>query len=221
MKADLKARAQLHHFPRYYQCNQMLGKNRVFVFLSSAHVWLDRMYTLNWTHYLVDPRMCDRCLASQGTGCPVEMLYKNFSPTKAWDLTLIDRPGYVLRERLSLSPWLCMEGFQIERMSYDFLHNMYLGTGRDFFASGLKTLVEWGVYRDTGLTQLDDILCHIEHRIRAKCKERKLLSLVINRALSVFRFIPFGVSGLTKSILAPCFNQGFHCLQSPIFVAQP
>ena len=103
------------------------------------------------------------------------MNYRNFSETKAWDLTLIDHSGYLVRERLSLTPWLCMEGFRVESMSFDWMHNVYLGTGRDLFASGVRTLVERGVYSYTGLTDLDDILGHVEQRIHAKCKAHKIL----------------------------------------------
>ena len=121
------------------------------------------------------PRMCDRCLAGTGNACLKEMDYRNFGPSKSWDLTLIDHDGYLSREWL-VSPWLCMEGFQLETMSYDILHNVFLGTGRDLFASGVKTLVEKGVYDYTGLTGFDDILCHVEQRIFAKCKSHKFLS---------------------------------------------
>lgn len=63
-------------------------------------------------------------------------------------------------------------------MSFDLLHNIYLGTGRDLVASGMLTLIEQGVYDDTGLTELDDILCHIQQRIDAKCRAHKCLHTV-------------------------------------------
>ena len=40
----------------------------------------------------------------------------------------------------------------MESLSFDWMHNVYLGTGRDLFASGVRTLVERGVYSYTGLT---------------------------------------------------------------------
>lgn len=101
------------------------------------------------------------------------MDYRNFSPSKAWDLTVIDHKGYLSREHLSLTPWLSMPGFHLDTVSYDLLHNIYLGTGRDLFASGVKTLIERGVYDYTGLVEMDDILCHIQQRIHAKCKVHK------------------------------------------------
>lgn len=119
-------------------------------------------------------RICGRCLAATGVRCPKEMDYRNFSPSKAWDLTVMDHNGYLCREHWSLSPWLCMPGFRLETVSFDLLHNIYLGTGRDLFASGLKTLIERGVYDYTGLSEMDDILCHIQQRIHAKCKAHKL-----------------------------------------------
>ena len=61
-------------------------------------------------------------------------------------------------------------------MSFDWMHNVYLGTGRDLFASGVRTLVERDVYSYTGLTDLDDILDHVEQRIHEKCKAYKILT---------------------------------------------
>ena len=103
------------------------------------------------------------------------MDYRNLGASKAWDLTLLSHEQYVALDASSLSPWMSMPGFTFETVSFDWMHNIYLGTGRDLFASGLKTLVERGVYDYTGLTDTDDLLFHAEGRMRAACSEHKLL----------------------------------------------
>ena len=124
-------------------------------------------------------RMCDRCLAQQGKHAPPAMHYKNFGDHKAWHLTEIHHDGYLELDRHSLSPWLDMPGFKIESMAYDLLHNIWLGTARDLFASGLKTLVMQGCYSFTGLTDLDSILSYVDSKIRKTRKEYKPLTLEI------------------------------------------
>ena len=72
-----------------------------------------------------------------------------------------------------------MPGFKIESMAYDILHNIWLGTARDLFASGLKTLVQQGCYSFTGLTEFDSILSYVDSKIRRTCKEHKPLAFEI------------------------------------------
>ena len=43
----------------------------------------------------------------------------------------------------SLSPWKDMPGFHFHTISYDWMHNCYLGTGRDLCASAIKVLVDY------------------------------------------------------------------------------
>lgn len=121
--------------------------------------------------------MCDRCLACQGKGAPKEMHYKNFSSTKAWDLTTIYHEGYLELDKSNLTPWLCLPGFTVWSMSWDLLHNVFLGTGRDLVASGIRALVMQGCYDSLGLDGIDSILSHIDSKVRQSCKSFK--SLVI------------------------------------------
>lgn len=122
-------------------------------------------------------RICDRCLAGTGQKCSSNMDYRNFGSTKAWDLTLLSHEQYCLLDAESLSPWMAVPEFRHHSVSFDWLHNVYLGTGRDLFASGLKTLVERGVYSYTGLSDVEDLLSHAEDRIRKACAEHKSLDM--------------------------------------------
>lgn len=122
-------------------------------------------------------RMCDRCLANQGSEAPPAMQYRNFSDTKAWDLTIIDGESYLHMDRDCLTPWLKVEGFNMENMAWDLLHNIYLGTARDLVASGLKTLLMQGCYDYFGETDADAILAHVDARIRSKCSKHKFLAI--------------------------------------------
>lgn len=117
--------------------------------------------------------MCDRCLAQQGKDATEPMYYKNFGDYKAWHLTAIHHDGYLNLDASSLTPWLAMEGFKTETVSYDLLHNIFLGTARDLIASGLKTLIMQGCYNFTGLTDLDAILSYVDAKIRKTCKDHR------------------------------------------------
>ena len=58
-----------------------------------------------------------------------------------------------------------MPGFKIESKAYELLHNIWLGTARDLFASGLKTLVMQGCYSYTGLADFDSILSYVDSNL--------------------------------------------------------
>ena len=106
------------------------------------------------------------------------MDYKNVGSWRAWDLTVLSHEQYVHLDRNSLSPWMGMAGFRFETISYDWMHNIYLGTGRDLFASAVLTMVDPGVYSYTGLTDMDDIISHVEEQIRSTASLCKSLSFV-------------------------------------------
>ena len=81
-------------------------------------------------------RFCDRCMALQGSNCPEHLDYRNIRPTAAWPLTEIDDATYRALDHGSLSPWMQMEGFNVGCVSYDWMHNVFLGTARDLVSSG-------------------------------------------------------------------------------------
>lgn len=81
-------------------------------------------------------RFCDRCLADQGLHCHPGFDYRNVGPSEIWSLTKIDDGTYRRRDAHSPSPWNGMPGFHFHTIAFDFMHQVYLGTGRDLCASG-------------------------------------------------------------------------------------
>ena len=129
--------------------------------------------------------MCDRCLARQGKDAPPAMNYKNFSDSKAWDLTVLSHQAYLHLDQFSLSPWRIVPGFKIETMTWDLLHNIYLGTARDLVGSGLKTLVMHGCYNNFGCDlDMDSLLSHVDAKIRKDCSSYKFLVILFGTRFS-------------------------------------
>ena len=58
---------------------------------------------------------------------------KNFSLNAAWRMTRLDHQGYLDHERGNVSPYASIEGFNVETVAYDLLHNVFLGVGRDLY----------------------------------------------------------------------------------------
>ena len=189
MKADLKARVYAHNLQRNYQCNLNLHfvRNVLFFFGASKPHNCPMMSTHNAMLLLL--RMCDRCLARQGKGAPLAMHYKNFSDNKAWPLTILSHEGYLHFDQFSLTPWLVVPGFKMETMTWDLLHNIYLGTARDLVGSGLKTLVMRGCYDYLGEgLDMDTILSHVDAKIRRDCSRYKFLAFGVQRQELCLKF---------------------------------
>ena len=118
---------------------------------------------------ILNPRMCDRCLAQTGVNCPDEVYFKNFSDSAAWQYTGIDHSTYMRLDSGSLSAWSSMPGFNFEQCTFDSMHTVYLGTGRDICASGILTLIEKNVY--PGSNDLDETLADVHRDVRAMCSQ--------------------------------------------------
>ena len=119
-------------------------------------------------------RICDRCLAETGDKCDPQMNFRNMSSTAAWPLTGLDQNQYELLDAVSQSPRSAMPGFNLENISFDWLHNVYLGIGKDLCASGLLTLIEKNVYQGV---DMDEILGDVHREIRATCSQHGFLIL--------------------------------------------
>ena len=86
------------------------------------------------------------------------MNYRNFGSDAAWPLTGIDHQTYLHMDSANISPWSLIEGWEIETVSFDLLHNLFLGTARDIIGSGVRTLIHRGIYSHVGSDDLDLIL---------------------------------------------------------------
>lgn len=102
---------------------------------------------------------------------------RNFSSSAAWKWTRLDHEGYIAKEMEGssrISPYLAIEGWRFETVVYDWLHNLYLGCGRDLFASGLKLMIRKGVWAHLG-TDHDEILSQIHAEMHRSCASFGLL----------------------------------------------
>lgn len=92
---------------------------------------------------------------------------RSFGSDAAWPFTRLSHEAYLDRESSRLSPFTAVEGFRLETVAYDWLHNINLGCGRDLFASGLKVLVIKGVWGP--LTDWDEMLHGIHLEMHRDC----------------------------------------------------
>lgn len=115
-------------------------------------------------------RMCDSCLAESGTKCDPSMHYKNFTPGAAWPLTMVTNDMYHNMPGV-LSPWRHLPGWTLESTSFDFMHNLFLGTGRDLVASAIKVLIRQGIYSHVPATDMDSILAFLQEEMICDCSK--------------------------------------------------
>lgn len=78
--------------------------------------------------------------------------------------------------RGTLSEWHVVEGWRLETCTFDILHNIYLGVGRDLVASAIWLFVRQGMYDHLAVDDMDDLLGHIHMGIQATCKQHGYLA---------------------------------------------
>lgn len=114
-------------------------------------------------------RMCDMCLAESGSKCDPSMHYKNFGPDSAWPLSFVDSSMYTKMPG-TLSVWRVVPGWSLESTGFDFMHNLYLGTGRDLVGSTFKILIRQGVYSHLPSADMDYVLAFLQEEMINDCK---------------------------------------------------
>lgn len=114
--------------------------------------------------------MCDLCLASSRRKCDERMHFKNFGPSKAWPLTSISHQAYLAMPGPH-SVWKCIPGWTLETCAFDFMHNVYLGHGRDLVGSSLKALIQRSVYDHVEYGNLDELLAYIQQEMIKDCSD--------------------------------------------------
>ena len=122
-------------------------------------------------------RICDCCLAENGAHVDQSMNFKNFGPDKAWPLTRINHRMYVAMPG-ELSPWRVVPGWSLESNTFDFMHNLYLGSGRDLLASTFKALIQRGVYSHLPETDMDSILAFLQEEMIRDCSMLGFLGVI-------------------------------------------
>lgn len=177
MKSDLKAKVQLHAFTRNYQCFFLTGLS-FFLLPFSVFYFVGRV----WRRNCKTP--CPfHCKLNSGLGCVTDawpML--DLGVTLQWitetlvlqkhgaSLTFPMKDTFLGMRIPSHHGWAWKDS---KWRPFDWTHNVFLGTGRDLVASGIKTLVKQD--QNTGPTTVDDILSHVDLQIRTTCKQHGFL----------------------------------------------
>ena len=71
-----------------------------------------------------------------------------------------------------LSPFLSIPGFQHGTISYDWMHNIYLGVARDLIASALKLMITKGIWGDVTNDDWDSVLAAIHFEMHQACAKQ-------------------------------------------------
>lgn len=152
------------------ECSQIFSELPAAKMLSGFRVF--------WFQGCCQLRVCDTCLAGNTKATPDSMNYRNFGSTAAWPLTKLGHDAYLQREGCRISPWAAVPGYRIETVAYDWMHNIFLGVGRDLVGSGLRTLVLQGVYEHVVPSRdLDATLECIHQEMRADCAKNGCLGI--------------------------------------------
>ena len=112
--------------------------------------------------------MCDSCLAVGGTNTDEQMHYKNFGPSKAWELTLVTHDMYTAMPGRK-SVWSVVPGWTLPTATYDLMHMVFLGTARDLVASALRTLIWRDAYSHLPMQDMDLLLGVIQEEMVHEC----------------------------------------------------
>ncbi|CAK9103632.1 Uncharacterized protein SCF082_LOCUS48402 [Durusdinium trenchii] len=160
---------------RGHLCGQQLGCGWRACFFAFKADLKARHELHNFKRYYRCNEFCDRCLAMQGTRCPPALDYRNVTNSSAWHLTAINHQAYMEFDASSLSHWVCMPGFNFLAISFDWMHNVYLGTGRDLCASGIMVLIEKGLVGDVEGVEMDEALSRVHRRMRDVCRQHGLV----------------------------------------------
>ena len=74
-----------------------------------------------------------------------------------------------------ISVWKSVPGWTLESCVYDWMHNVYLGHGRDLVGSTLKVLIEKSIYGHVRLGSVDATLAYIQEEMVVDCSRFGLL----------------------------------------------
>ncbi|CAJ1359760.1 unnamed protein product [Effrenium voratum] len=123
--------------------------------------------------------MCDLCFAEKPAkrGRPA-MNFKDTSASAPYTHTMLDHKTYMATHS-QVSDWSAVEGWTLETNGFDFMHNCFLGTAKDFIASGLRVLLQKGVWGDNSKTNVDEVLASVTAEIQSTCKRHGCLGHIV------------------------------------------
>ena len=124
-------------------------------------------------------RLCDLCFAQKpANNSAPAMNYKNMESLPAYELTEINHATYLATHK-PLSPFLKVEGFSLHTCVYDVMHNLYLGCGKHYLASGLRVLLEKGFFDSFGHARAtDEMFAKIMEDVHDTFKDHQPLNLM-------------------------------------------
>jgi hypothetical protein len=86
----------------------------------------------------------------------MNMNYKNMGPHAAYRLAPMDHATYMATQEVS--EWSCVPGWHLHTCVFDIMHNLFLGTGRVYIASGVRVLIEKGFIDKPGVERNSDAM---------------------------------------------------------------
>lgn len=142
------------------------------------------------------PRLCDLCMAEKPTKrANPAMNFKNMATDAPYRLTNINHATY-LATTSQVSPWSAIPGWELECNVFDVMHNLFLGSGRDFLGSAIRLLLEHGAFDAYGVQRSShDMFARITLEIHDTYKQHgflwpSIMSLSNLGMPYVYRLIP-------------------------------
>ncbi|CAK9066934.1 unnamed protein product [Durusdinium trenchii] len=149
--------------------NRIAGNFKLTYFAFKADLKARHQCHLLSDYYLCK-KMCDRCKAIQPmTSAPHPMTYKNMADNAPYVTTCKDHGEY-LRTARRITPWIAVEGFQFETISFDVMHLIFLGVARNHVPSVLKLLKTFG-YHYSPAESDEKFLQRVSLEMKQDCKD--------------------------------------------------
>lgn len=102
------------------------------------------------------------------------MNYKNMSENPPYELAVMDHGTYMATQ--CVSEWSVIPGWHLHNCMYDVMHNLFLGTARDFIASSVRVLLEKGFFDKPGVERGSETMFqHITLGIHEMFRKHKFL----------------------------------------------
>ena len=102
------------------------------------------------------------------------MNYKDMSQNPAYKFAKMDHITYMRTQ--VVSEWSVVQGWTLHTCVFDTMHNLYLGSGRDYMACAVRVLVEKGCFDSYGVPRdSDDMFARITMEVHEDFQKHKLL----------------------------------------------
>lgn len=125
--------------------------------------------------FFTQQRLCDLCFAQKPSKKALPaMNYKNMSENPPYELAVMDHGTYMATQ--CVSEWSVIPGWHWRNCMFDVMHNLFLGTARDFIASSVRVLLEKGFFDKPGVERGSETMFqHITLGIHEMFRKHKFL----------------------------------------------